>query len=131
MSAKVLASLRSDPSVTFTGPVDKVELYYSLIDVLLLPSYREGFPNAPLEAAAMCKPCITTDVLGCCDAVVHLETGLVVPVRNAPALGQAMLRLATDPDLRHRMGRAARERALADFNPQAIARELLTLAVEG
>jgi glycosyltransferase involved in cell wall biosynthesis len=90
--------------VSIVRPQHEIERFYRLIDVLVLPSYREGFPNVPLEAAAMEVPVITTNALGCVDAVKDGETGIVVPVRNAGAPAEAMLRLGRDPELRARMG---------------------------
>jgi glycosyltransferase involved in cell wall biosynthesis len=131
LSRGILAALKADANVTFTGPVDDAAPYYALADIVVLPSYREGFPNVPLEAAAMEKPCIVTNALGCVDAVKDGETGVVVPVRDAGALARAMVRLARDPALRARMGRAGREWVVRDFVPERIAEEWLALVQAG
>jgi glycosyltransferase involved in cell wall biosynthesis len=87
----------------------------STIDVLCLPSRREGFPNVVLEAAMVTVPCVGSTATGVVDAVVHGVTGRTVPVGDAPALADALADLMTHPDERHRLGRAARQRALAEF----------------
>jgi glycosyltransferase involved in cell wall biosynthesis len=87
------------------------------MDFLVLPSHREGFPNAPMEAAAMAIPCITTDAVGCVDAVEHEATGLIVPVGDARGLAAAFGRYLGDGALCAEHGAAARNRALESFAP--------------
>src|SRR5579859_5700046 len=77
-------------------------------NIVCLPSYREGAPRALLEAAAAGRAVITTDCPGCRDVVRAGETGLLVPARDAPALAAALRRLLEEPELRGRMGAAAR-----------------------
>lgn len=61
----------------------------------MLPSYREGLPRVILEAMSMGKPIITTDTAGCREAIVHGENGLIVPIRDAKALAEAMMAFRT------------------------------------
>ena len=93
---------------------------YAAMDIVVLPTYREGFPNVPLEASAMAKPVVATRVTGCVDAVVDEETGLLVPVRDAAALASALSRYVVDPALRERHGRLARARVLRLFQRELI-----------
>lgn len=73
----VIKRIQNDKRIIFTGFINGgMEYYYSLMDVYVLPSYREGFPTGVLEAQAMAKPVITTRVTGCCDSIVEGETGL-------------------------------------------------------
>ncbi|WP_085675601.1 MULTISPECIES: glycosyltransferase family 4 protein [unclassified Pseudomonas] len=84
--------------------------------IVTLPSYREGLPKVLVEAAACGRAVVTTDVPGCRDAIEADVTGLLVPVRDAYALADAIQRLLEDEGLRQRMGRAGRalaERAFA------------------
>ena len=69
-----------------------------------MPSYREGLPKSLVEAAACGGAVITTDVPGCRDAIEANETGLLVPIKNAKALAEAIKYLAKKPNLRKRMG---------------------------
>ncbi|MCW5700230.1 MAG: glycosyltransferase family 4 protein, partial [Rhodospirillales bacterium] len=89
--------------------------------IAVLPSYREGMPKSLLEAAASAVPMVATDVPGCRALVVDGETGLLVPVRNAAALAEAIDRLLASPELRDIMGRNARARAEACFADDIIA----------
>ncbi len=117
---EVLKRLESDPRVRFTGGVGDPFHLYGAMDLLVLPTYREGFPNTPLEAAAMQLPVVATHVDGCSEAIRDGVTGLLVPPRDSQALAAAIERLVLDPELRHRMGQAGRQRVLEDFRPEAI-----------
>jgi glycosyltransferase involved in cell wall biosynthesis len=102
-------SLRA-PGIIWVGFADRPEDYLAISDVLVLPSYREGFPNVVLEAAALGLPAIGTDIIGMRDTIVHEQTGLLVEVRNVALLAAAILRLVSDADLRMRLGDAAEQR---------------------
>ncbi|HEX8431017.1 MAG TPA: glycosyltransferase, partial [Longimicrobium sp.] len=84
------------------------------------PTYREGFPNVPLEAAAMGLAVVATRIPGCIDAVADGETGTLVPAADAPALAGAVRAYLRDPAMRIAHGRAGRERTLRDFAQEAI-----------
>ncbi|MGJ4844562.1 glycosyltransferase family 4 protein [Leifsonia sp. Le1] len=99
-----------------TGHVDDPEPYFHLIDVLCLPTKREGFPNVVLEAAAASRPTVTTDATGAVDSVVDGVTGFVVPRTSSSALAEALATLLADRDVRERMGQAARARVVAEFS---------------
>jgi glycosyltransferase involved in cell wall biosynthesis len=113
-------TLRSDTRVHLTGRVTDTSGFYSILDVCVLPSYREGLPYAPLEAAAMGLPVVATRIAGCVDAVQDGITGTLVPPRDALALAGAVRKYLKDPGLRQRHGRAGREWVRRAFQPQAI-----------
>ncbi|WP_417505950.1 glycosyltransferase family 4 protein [Microbacterium sp.] len=102
--------------VHLVGHMDDVRPALAAMDILVLPSRREGFPNVVLEAAAMQVPSIVSDATGCRDSVVDRDTGLIVPVDDAVALAGAIEELLNNEALRIRMGEDARERILADFS---------------
>jgi glycosyltransferase involved in cell wall biosynthesis len=98
---------------------------YAIMDVHVLPSHREGFPIAPMEASAMGVASVVTDVRGCRQAVDDGVTGLIVPVRAPRALAAAIVTLLRDPEKRSRMGRAAREKAEREFDEQVVFAKVL------
>lgn len=114
------ALLREDRRVHLTGPVDETPPLYAAMDVVVLPTYREGFPNVLLEAAAMGLPVVASRVPGCVDAVRDGLTGALVPPRDAIALAAAIRRYLADPELRRHHGEAARERVVRDFRQEAV-----------
>jgi len=94
-------------------------------DVFCLPSYREGFGSVVIEAAAMGVPAVVSRVVGLVDAVVDGETGLLVPPKEVDALRGALMKMLSSPEIRHRMGYAARERAVRDFDSRTVNRLLV------
>jgi glycosyltransferase involved in cell wall biosynthesis len=119
--------IASDPSITLVEPVANPELYYAIMDVFVLPSHREGFPNVVLEAAAMELPVITTDAIGCIDSVVDNKTGFIVPRKNVEKLKEKMALLLGDATMRKAMGRQARQRAIAEFSSEKVTSDLMYL----
>jgi glycosyltransferase involved in cell wall biosynthesis len=95
--------------------------------VFALPSHREGFPLAAMEAAACGLPVVASDIRGCRQVVENERTGLLVPVRYAAALARALARLAGEPTRRQHMGLAARARAEAEFDEQRVIADTLDL----
>ena len=95
--------------------------------LVVLPSYREGLPKVLLEAAACGKALIAADVPGCREVVIHEKTGLLVPVRDAPALAEAIACLLSDHGRRAAFGEAGRELVLREHAKEKIARQFLDL----
>jgi glycosyltransferase involved in cell wall biosynthesis len=97
-------------------------------DIACLPSYyREGLPKALLEALASGLPLVTTDVVGCREAVSHEVNGLLVKPRDPEALANALRRLIEDKALRDAMGAAGRARAVAEFSTTLVNDQTLGL----
>jgi glycosyltransferase involved in cell wall biosynthesis len=117
---EVIRSLHRDPRVHLVGLEWDTPPLYTAMDVLVLPTYREGFPVVPLEAAAMGLPVVATRVPGCVDAVVDGETGALVPARDVEALAAALRAYLGDPRRRAAHGAAGRARVLQDFDQTVI-----------
>lgn len=121
---EVLSAFQQDPRVVLPGMVDGIAPWYALMDVLALPTWREGFGVVALEAAAMRVPVVACRVTGIVDAVAD-GTGTLVPVRDEAALAAAIARYLDDPALAAAHGAAARARVLADFEPATLRAALL------
>jgi glycosyltransferase involved in cell wall biosynthesis len=116
----VKTRLISDPRIHLTNEhVDPAPLYTAM-DLVVLPTYREGFPNVPLEAAAMRLPVVATSVPGCVDAVQDGVTGTLVPAQDTAALAEAIDRYIHNPFLRKQHGKAGRARVLREFRQEVI-----------
>lgn len=120
VAASTRLRLEDDPRVTLTGWVPDTAPYYAAMDLLAIPSYREGFPNAPLEAAASELPTVGYQAVGTVDAVEDGVTGTLVPRGDHQALGSALGAYLADPDLVRRHGLAARQRAEKLFRRQIV-----------
>ncbi|HMD67853.1 MAG TPA: glycosyltransferase, partial [Chitinivibrionales bacterium] len=123
----VFNEIETDPTIRLIESVADPESYYAIMDIFVLPSYREGFPNVVLEASAMRLPVVTTNAIGCVDSVLDNETGFVVPVRNVEQMKEKIKVLLHNPEMRRDMGAKARERVLRDFDGEAITEELMYL----
>jgi glycosyltransferase involved in cell wall biosynthesis len=126
----ILEELKKDTRVKLTGLVDNSAPLYAAMDILTLPTYREGFPNTPLEAAAMKLPVVITDVDGCPEAVEDDATGIVVPPQNSLLLSEALDQLIQNPERRRTMGQEGRERVLKKFKPEIIWQRLYDTYIE-
>ena len=104
----------------FTGWREDIADLMALMDVFVLPSWREGLPRSAIEAAASGLPLVLTDIRGCREVARDGVEGSLVPVRNAPALANAIVALLDDPDARRTLGRAARARAEELFDERRV-----------
>ena len=106
--------------VHHVGYTDMPERYLAVADLLCLPSYREGFGTVIIEAAAMGVPTLGTDIYGIRDAVADNVTGVLVPPKDAVALGRELVRILSAPEILAKMGEAARTRSLANFDADLV-----------
>lgn len=112
-------------NVVFTGPIDynDIQVIYRLFDVLVLPSYREGFPTVVLEAGAMEVPAIVSRSTGCIDSIVENETGIYTDI-NAESIAIAIERFL-DKRFSFEMGQIARQYIIENYEHSLIREELL------
>jgi glycosyltransferase involved in cell wall biosynthesis/GNAT superfamily N-acetyltransferase len=116
---------RAAPDVVVTGWREDVRDLLAAMDVFVLASWREGMPRSAIEAAAMGKPMVLTDIRGCREVARPDQEALLVPPRDPEALAAAVLRLCGDPELRARLAGAARARALERFSEAAVAERVV------
>ena len=118
-------ALGLDSTVVFAGHRTDVDVFYSMADILALPSHSEGSPNVVLEAMAAGVPVVATAVGGVPEIVEHARTGLLVPAGRPDAMAKAMASLLTDEKLRRSLAAAARCCIDEKFSPQAYRRSLV------
>ena len=100
----------------YVGYADCPERYLAISDIFCLPSYREGFGTTVIEAGAMAIPTVGTHINGLLDAIANGETGILVPPQDEQSLLYALKKLLDEPDLADRMGKAARQRCVRQFD---------------
>jgi len=111
----LLANLPADSPVKYLGPTSDVRSAYWAFDAFALPSYREGFPIAPLEAQSCGLPLITTTATGCVDSQPPANSQLTIPQKDPEAIAKAITSLVTDPEIRSTMGGQARDWVVKNF----------------
>jgi glycosyltransferase involved in cell wall biosynthesis len=117
---EMVEEIESDPSIISTGFVKDTSPYYPLMQIFVFPSYREGFPNAPLEAALAGIPTIGFAATGVIDAIQDGITGVVIKLRDTNTLATEILKLSENPTQLNLMGEAAKNRAINDFSPKTV-----------
>lgn len=111
-----LADVKLSRQPVLTGRVEDTAPYYQLMDVLCLPTHREGFPNVVLEAGASGVPTVTTDATGAIDSVIDNYSGIIVPKGSPVQLASALSALLSCDARRQEMGKNAREYVSAHFS---------------
>jgi glycosyltransferase involved in cell wall biosynthesis len=119
VSEELLSRAETD-GVRFLGMRQDVERIYQGLDIFVLPSHREGFPRAAMEAAASGLPVIATDIRGCRQVVADGVNGVLFPVRDVGALTEAIARVGGDTEMRSAMSHASVDRARALFDEREI-----------
>ena len=114
--------LKKLKNIHLMGHIEDMRNLYEKIDIVVLPSWREGLSKALLEAAAMEKAIITTNVPGCKEIVKHMETGLLVNVNNPVQIKESIIMIYNNPELIKKFGKAARLRVKKKFEVKKINR---------
>lgn len=117
--------------VEYLGETDEVQPYLAAADCVVLPSYREGVPRSLLEAAAMAKPIVATDVIGCRDVVSHGVNGLLCKAADAHDLAERLVDMLSLPlEVRLQMGLAGRKKVEDEFDEKVVINQYL-MAIRG
>ncbi len=109
-----------NPDIISAGYQEDARPWLAISDVLVLPSYREGLPNVPMQACAMEVPCIVTDINGCNEIITDQINGLLVPPKQVEPLEQAMERILQDPGLLKRLKGNARPQIVDKYDQQFV-----------
>lgn len=119
-SEQELKQLIQDTPVQWKGFQSDILKVLQDADVVVLPSYREGLPKSLIEAAAVGRPIITTDAVGCRECVDHEVNGFLVPVGDSQLMAEYIVRFIDEADLRIKMGKASREKAEREFSIESV-----------
>lgn len=106
--------------------VSNPEIYYSIFDIFILPSYREGFPTVNLEASSMKLPVITTKNTGCIDSIIENHTGIFTEIKPN-AIFHSIEFYIMNPELRHKHGENGRSYVINNYNQPLIWDSLLKI----
>lgn len=126
MKRKSEASGLAD-DVLFVGQQSSIIPWLAMSDAVTLTSEKEGIPRSLMEAMALGKPIVATNVLGTRELVAHAETGLLVPYRDSMQLGESLAAMMNTPEARRRMGEAGRRRIEASFTEARVVERLMRL----
>ena len=125
LNPETLEIIKKNVNIISTGWVDDVRPYIAISHALTFPSYREGFPNVVMQAAAMKLPCIVTDINGCNEIITDKETGIIIPVKDEIALFNAMKYILNHQEESKIMGLKSRTHIMANFERQVVWNALL------
>jgi glycosyltransferase involved in cell wall biosynthesis len=120
-------AIETDPGVVRIGFTDEIASYYHVMDIFVLPTHREGFPNCVLEAQAAECPVVTTRATGAVDSIEDGVTGFLVPIGDAAATAEAVVRILSDGAMARRMGGCGRERVMRLFRQEFVWKGLADL----
>jgi glycosyltransferase involved in cell wall biosynthesis len=122
-----IQKLGLEKQVTLTGYREDTPELLGLLDIFTLPTFtHEGLPRSILEAMSMGLPVVATDIRGCREAIVHEETGLIIPPQNSEKLAEALSKLLSNHDLRQAYGKAGRKRVEAEYDERIVFERLQT-----
>ncbi len=131
VSECIIEEWAKEGAVKYVGVSKDVRGYICEADVVVLPSYREGVPRSLIEAMAMGKPIITTDTSGCRDVCRNDENGFLVPVKDAQALSEAMIKMIqVGKEGREQMGQRGRNIVIEEFDEKIIIKQYMNLIEE-
>ena len=125
LPADTRSKLSGNPRIRVVGYSAHPEDYLAMTDVFCIPSYREGFGNVVIEAAAMGIPTVATRIVGLIDAVTDGVTGILVPAKDVTSLANALSLIVSADKLREKMGQAAQLRAVSMFDADSVNRLVL------
>lgn len=125
ISDKNQKEIKQNPNIIEVGYVEDVRPYFLMANVLVFPSYREGFPNVVMQAGAMGLPSIVSDINGCNEIIKNNINGIIVPVKNNTILQQSMEKLLLEKELYLKLKDNSRVQIESKYDQKFIWNEIL------
>ncbi len=125
LSEKTLTIIKNNNSIFSVGYQQEVRAYFSIANTLVFPSYREGFPNVVMQAAAMGLPCIVSNINGCNEIIQEGYNGLIIPVKNKIAILHALQIMCSDVNLYTTLKNNARQSIVTRYEQKVVWEALL------
>lgn len=125
LKPQTLKEIEYNKSIISVGYQNDVRPYFSISNALVFPSYREGFPNVVMQAGAMGLPSIVSDINGCNEIVIEKYNGLIIPVKNANAIFEAMNEMITNKILYADLKEHARKRIVDNYEQKVVWKAIL------
>jgi len=120
LNAHSMESIKNNEAILTVGFQNDVRPYFAIGDVLVFPSYREGFPNVVLQAGAMGLPCIVSDINGCNEIIIEGKNGIIIPVKDSNAIYEAMKKIASDENLQFQLQKNARKMIISRYEQKVV-----------
>lgn len=125
LQKETIIEIKNNERIIFVPFQEDIRAYYAVSNTLVFPSYREGFPNAVLEAGAMGLPSIVTNINGCNEIIENYKNGILIPPKNPAALFMAMKKIISDTSLRNYLQQNARQMIVSRFEQIVLWKALL------
>lgn len=125
LQKETLLQIQSNPNIIAVGHQTDVRPYLAISDVLVFPSYREGFPNVVMQAGAMELPSIVTDINGCNEIIIEGQNGLIIQVKDSNAVYESMRKMMDDTSLRIFLQKKARPMIVSRYEQEVVWKALL------
>lgn len=120
LTSRTLEIIKSDPDIIMTGYVEDIRPYLCLSHLLVFPSYREGFPNVPMQAGAFGLPSIVTNINGCNEIIIEGVNGILIRPKNSNDLIKSINKILTDIDFYNRLSKNCRKLIVDRFEQEDV-----------
>jgi glycosyltransferase involved in cell wall biosynthesis len=125
LQTKTLNEIKQNTSIISVGFQADVRPYFAISNVLVFPSFREGFPNVVMQAGAMGLPSIVSDINGCNEIIIDNHNGMIIQVKNTVAIYMAMKKMIENPVLYEQLKQNSRKRIIENYKQEVVWKAIL------